>query len=359
MKEQIEIAVIDSGVNNQDSSLQGFSIEDYYYDNQEIKSNFNGSINMHGTEVIKIILKEAPKVKIVSIKILNENNKCMLSDVIRAMRFAIDRKVNVINLSLGSCISRSKSALELEKLCNEAANKGIAIFAAENNPIGEHSFPASFDCVIGVTSTTPDDPYCKVEYQKKMISFSESLVYVPDKTRTIVRNGNSFLCPLLVGIFCRFANGKQINQKLIMEYILFLEDVSKQGNIKKIFFNRYSEDKYLLVGKKVLFFADDSDMNNIRLYDMYKEVCNISLCFDEIMDLELEQIRDYVNKVDIFYIGSLSPEFIYSQSKFLYDLIKTVAESRIQIITVFPIINTYKRILLTADNKCEIKSIYK
>ena len=359
MEKQIVIAVIDSGINRNDFSLQSADIEDYYYENQEIRCGFDGPVNIHGTEVIKVILKEAPTVKIVSIRILQENNKCMLSDVIRAIRFAIDKKVDIINLSLGSCISKSKRAVELEQLCEEAASKGIVIFAAENNPIGQKSFPANFNCVIGVTSTSPEDPYCRVEYGKKMVTFSESMVYVPDKSRSIVRKGNSYLCPLLVGLFCSFAKGKKMEHQLVMSYLQFLEDFSKSDHLTRIFFNRYSDDRFLLNGKKVLYFADDADLNNLRMIEMYKEVCEISMCFDEIMNLKANQIQSYMENIDIFYIGALSPEFIYEYSDFLENLVKIIASNNTLMITVFPIINTYQRMQLTRDCGCTIKSIYK
>lgn len=359
MKNKIVIAVIDSGVDRDDSNLKTREIEDYYFENQEFHCNFKGNINMHGTEVIKVILKEAPDVKIISIKTLHENNKCMLSDIISAMQFAIDKQVNIINLSLGSCISKSKRVIELEQLCIEATKRGIVVFAADNNPVNEKSYPANFDCVIGVTSTFPQEPYCRVDYKNKIVTFSESLVYIPDKSQSIVRNGNSYLCPLLVGLFCDFVSRRTIETGLVEDYMEFLLKMSREENLKKVFFNRYSDERFMFDNKRVLFFVDDMDLNNMQMFSMYKEVCDISLCFDKVMYSKQKEIDVLINDTDIFFIGALSPAFIYDKSYFLQELLKTITKKRIPIVTVYPIINTYQRICLTNNMNSEIKSIYK
>ena len=100
---KITVAVIDSGVDKSDLYFEEKDIEDLYYENQEFKACYAGKINPHGTEIIKVLLKEAPDIRILSIRILQEDNRCMLSAVIKAMDFCIDQKVDVINLSLGSC----------------------------------------------------------------------------------------------------------------------------------------------------------------------------------------------------------------------------------------------------------------
>ena len=58
------VAVIDSGVNKMDGMLQEQDIEDIYYEDQEFKTCYVGKLNPHGTEIIKVLLKEAPDIKI-------------------------------------------------------------------------------------------------------------------------------------------------------------------------------------------------------------------------------------------------------------------------------------------------------
>lgn len=362
MKNKIVVAVIDSGVNKEDAILDGKNIEDYYYEDEEFKTGYIGSMNMHGTEVIKVLLKEAPDVRIISIRTLQENNKCMLSTVIHAVRYCIDLKVDVINLSLGSCSPMSKRVNEFKSICEEAVEKGIAVFAADNNTLGKKSYPANFYCVIGVTSSTCEDSYCTVEFYDKVINFSESLVYVPDSERCIIRKGNSYLCPMLVGLYCRFAGERQISKAVTMEFMEFLQEISKHENINKIFFNRFDQgDRDLLNGKKVMFFTDDMDLNNMRMYEMYKEVSDISLCFDDMYQMKMNttELETYVSDTDIFFIGALSVGFIQECRQLLQEIIQMLLYKQIAVITVFPIIDTFQRITITSGQTQSVKSIYK
>lgn len=132
------VAVIDSGVNKMDGMLQEQDIEDIYYEDQEFKTCYVGKLNPHGTEIIKVLLKEAPDIKILSVRTLQADNRCMLSAIIHALEFCIEQKVDVINLSLGSCGSTSSRLRELQQVCERATQRGIVIFAADNNISGKN-----------------------------------------------------------------------------------------------------------------------------------------------------------------------------------------------------------------------------
>ena len=195
------VAVIDSGVNKMDGMLQEQDIEDIYYEDQEFKTCYVGKLNPHGTEIIKVLLKEAPDIKILSVRTLQADNRCMLSAIIHALEFCIEQKVDVINLSLGSCGSTSSRLKELQQVCERAIQRGIVIFAADNNISGKKSYPANFENVIGVVAPENQKEFCKVSYKSRVIEFSDNYVYVPDKMRCIIRRGNSYLCPFLAGLF--------------------------------------------------------------------------------------------------------------------------------------------------------------
>lgn len=86
------VAVIDSGVNKMDGMLQEQDIEDIYYEDQEFKTCYVGKLNPHGTEIIKVLLKEAPDIKILSVRTLQADNRCMLSAIIHYLKRA-DRHI--------------------------------------------------------------------------------------------------------------------------------------------------------------------------------------------------------------------------------------------------------------------------
>ena len=91
---------------------------------------------------------------------------------------------------------------------------------------------------------------------------------------------------------------------------------------------------------------------------MYKEVNGAELCFNRIYGKSDEQILEVIRQADVFYFGALSNRFIYNNKKFLDKLVTLLLQEKIEIVTVFPIINTYERMKLTDDGGY-IKSIYK
>lgn len=361
MNKKMVVAVIDSGVDINDEILREKDIEDIYYENQEFKTCYAGKINPHGTEIIKVLLKEAPDIKILSIRILQVDNRCMLSAVIQALEFCIEQNVDVINLSLGSCSSTSSGLKELKDVCDQAVNKGIVIFAADNNRIGKKSYPANFPNVIGVTAPEGQTEYCKVSYANRIVEFSDNYVYIPDAMRCVIRRGNSYLCPFLVGMFCRFTYGCKVDKsKYIHSFFDFLQSFSASENISRIFFDKNDEgERYSLQGKKVLFFADDMDYNNLQMYHMYQEVCDIQLCFDKFIKAPFSEFKSLLAGTDIFFMGALSNRFIIANREYLERLLDILITLQIEVVTVFPIVNTYERMLLTQKSDGIVKSIYK
>lgn len=361
MKKKMVVAVIDSGVNKMDGMLQEQDIEDIYYEDQEFKTCYVGKLNPHGTEIIKVLLKEAPDIKILSVRTLQADNRCMLSAIIHALEFCIEQKVDVINLSLGSCGSTSSRLKELQQVCERAIQRGIVIFAADNNISGKKSYPANFENVIGVVAPENQKEFCKVSYKSRVIEFSDNYVYVPDKMRCIIRRGNSYLCPFLTGLFCRFVNGNDAeDMRSIDSFFDFLEKFSDTKNISKIFFDKNDEkERYSLQGKKVLFFADDMDYNNLQMYHMYQEICDIRQCFNRFIQTSFEEMEKLLTGIDVFFIGALSNQFINHNQQYLMRLLDILLTLQIEVVTVFPIINTYERMLLTQESDGTIKSIYK
>lgn len=357
MKRKIVVAVIDSGVNTKDALLEGREIEDLYYDNQEFKTCYVGNLNSHGTEIIKVLLKEAPDIRILSIRTLREDNRCMLSAIISAIEYCIEQKVDVINLSLGSCTPTAKRLNELKAVCDKATGNGIVMFAADHNMPGVRSYPANFKNVIGVTTQEAAADYCRISYEDMVVEFSDNMVYIPDSERCVVRKGNSYLCPYLVGLYCRFSEHSGSTSGNIVRFMEFMKTFSSEENISRIYFNKYDKkEQYSFEGKKILFFADDMDLNNMNLYDMYRDIADISACFDELYPILQE---GNIREADIFFIGALSNSFIHENETYLENLIELLMRKHIRIVTVFPLISTYERMEMAGHTEGCMKSIYK
>lgn len=360
MTQKKTIAVIDSGIDRTDQLLKDIQIEELYFENGQLKQHYEGRINAHGTEIIKVLLREEPNLKIISVRTLNEDNKCLLSDIINAIKYCIDINVDIINLSLGSCSATAKRIELLRRVCAEAEEKGIVIFAADHNISNMKSYPANFDHVIGVTTSDALHDICNIRYKDRIVEFSDNTVYIPDNSRCTIRRGNSYLCPLLVGLFCSFTGDRKINDSAIRKFMDFLGDFSLNQNASKVFFNKYeANESYALQDKKMLFFTDDMDINNMRLYGMYNAVSKVELCFDNIVGKPLKEAEKCIKDTDVFFFGAMSNQFINENREYLADLIDILRKYEKTVITVFPITSTYKRICLTAENNFQIRSIYK
>lgn len=342
-----------------DCFLKNVKIDDLYFEDGQIKRHFTGNLNMHGTEIIKVLLKECEDIKIVSIRTLRENNKCRISDIIGTIQYCIDINVDIINLSLG-CSANTRKINMLEEVCKKAANKGIIIIAADNNIPSIKSYPANFEFVIGVTTTDTLKGVYHVNYQNRIIEFSKNLVYIPNSTNYIIRRGNSYLCPFITGLLCSFVGNRKISNNTIQEFMNFLVKLNEQQITPKVFFDRNSDfDKGLLKNKKVLFFIDNMDLNNIRIYNIYKKICDINICFNDIYNAKPEAILKYIEDYDMFFLGALSNQFLLNNKNFMEMLTRILASRSMLTITVLPIVNTYQRVCMALNSDFYLKSIYK
>lgn len=153
--ENIHIAVIDDGINEK------------YYNNCRLKYNieisnelnvierkiYDKHIYSHGTICAAIIHKYSPEACISSIKILNENGQAEKQKLVRAIEWCIDKRINIINLSLGTSYFYDYEIIF--DITKKAIKKGIIIIAASSNS-GLITYPAYFTDVISVKCDRED-----------------------------------------------------------------------------------------------------------------------------------------------------------------------------------------------------------
>lgn len=87
--------------------------------------------NGHGTDMVNYITSENPNAKIISIKALDKNGKGTPSSVYAAIKYAMERKVTFINLSLSGVKKSDNSAIA--DIINEASDAGITVVGAAGN----------------------------------------------------------------------------------------------------------------------------------------------------------------------------------------------------------------------------------
>ncbi len=104
----------------------------------------------HGTMVAGVIHLAAPTAQIMPLKAFRGDGSANLSDIVRAVYFAVDNGAQVINMSF----SLTTSSLELMKALNYATDHNVICVGSVGNDGSETLvYPAAFHNVIGVAST--------------------------------------------------------------------------------------------------------------------------------------------------------------------------------------------------------------
>ena len=95
-----------------------------------------------------------PNVRLMPIKVLTKATDAAVSDVVRAINYAVENGADVINMSLGS----NDFSQTLKDACDAAVEKGVIVVAAAGNDgSSTPCYPAAYDSVVGVGSLTKDN----------------------------------------------------------------------------------------------------------------------------------------------------------------------------------------------------------
>lgn len=145
----MNIFVLDSGVNDKLDVFAKHRIKKYQIKNNTI---INGGIDTygHGTAVMSILTNVFPQANYTSIKIFNNEKGCTEHDLISALQYIeANCQADIINISAGTTICESN---DLYNVCKKLSLKGTIIIGGFDNR-GAVSYPAAYDCVIGVDAS--------------------------------------------------------------------------------------------------------------------------------------------------------------------------------------------------------------
>jgi len=105
----------------------------------------------HGTMVAGIIHLVAPAAQIMPLKAFEADGTASLFEILRAIYYAVDHGAKVINMSF----STEQRSAELKRAINYATSHGVVcVSSAGNNGARLLVYPAAFDNVLGVGSTS-------------------------------------------------------------------------------------------------------------------------------------------------------------------------------------------------------------
>ena len=158
----VHIAEIDTGVEADHPDLAGRVItqQNFVDDRGEVSE-------AHGTAVAGIIAARAdngigiagiaPEADLLALRACWERSPaepavCSSFTLAKAMQFALDRKAQIINLSLGGPRDRL-----LERLLDAAVDRGIVVVSAVDSRVGDGGFPASHAGVLAVAGDDVHD----------------------------------------------------------------------------------------------------------------------------------------------------------------------------------------------------------
>jgi subtilisin family serine protease len=122
----------------------------------------------HGTHVAGIIAGAlnwsgmagmAPEASIIPVKVLNSSGTGKVSQIIEGMEWAVRRRVDIINMSLGA-----PEYIEAQARAVKAARKaGVLVVCAAGNFAGDIGYPAGYEDAVAVTA---------IDYSNKLADFS-------------------------------------------------------------------------------------------------------------------------------------------------------------------------------------------
>ncbi len=215
---EVKVAVIDSGINTDNKYLKNRYTNDGY--------NFldnNTDINdtqYHGTMVSGIIADcTSSNVKVMPLKVNGESGSGKLSDVNRAIYYAIEHNADVINMSLSAVDSKHTLTI-LDDAIDEAVSKGIVVVVAAGNQASDTAdrYPANKDNVLTITSVDSSDKIAENANTGADVDFALPgvLILAPYKRLMMVDSGTSLAAPhaaaaaALLKSWCKHLNQDQV-----------------------------------------------------------------------------------------------------------------------------------------------------
>ncbi|MEV7175215.1 S8 family serine peptidase [Kitasatospora sp. NPDC093679] len=202
----VRVCVVDSGVERDHpmvGPVDGSFVVLKDEDGIRVEPTDTGDVCGHGTACAGIVRRTAPDCELYSVRVLGERFSGSGDVLLAGLRWAVEQRFDVVNLSLST--TRTRFTEELRALADEAYFHRTAIIAsAHNTPV--ESFPWRFSSVISVGSHQEDDPELLLYNPAPPVEFFApgQNVTVPWLGGATIRTtGNSFATPYLAGLAAR------------------------------------------------------------------------------------------------------------------------------------------------------------
>lgn len=203
----VRVAIIDSGIDSTHPAVK--SPVKGYVDISEQDGRFvydctpHTDVFGHGTACAGIISALAPECELYSVRVLGQRLTGRGPVFAAGLRWAIENKMHVCNLSLGT--TKKEYYGLLHELVDQAYFRNVILVTAANNmPIP--SFPSMYAAVISVASHEGLDPYRFYYNPQPPVEFGAPGINLPVawlEGSTLTATGNSFAAPHITGLVAR------------------------------------------------------------------------------------------------------------------------------------------------------------
>lgn len=283
------IALIDTGVSESENVIDRVSVIDDVLEG-----------NGHGDEMVKAIVSQDAEAQILSIRAMDDNGFGTVSSLVAAMEYAIEQKVDVINLSLYAKATLSTSVLEQEIL--KATEAGIVVVGSAGNDGQDAAgyMPGAVEEAYIIGAANADGSRLETS------NFGVTVDY------NVVAGSTSEAAALFTGYVS--ANGIDavegaVNQGMIYatDYITEEPDDKPEIEIPEGEQVDFSDGIPLTVdytGADLIITVTDKETGDYHVYDVTKEISEIMVPDKDIVHMDVRTADEHYNFVSAELLNS-------------------------------------------------------
>ncbi len=265
----------------------------------------------------------------------------------------------LINISLGICTGENIDVLS--KLCYFMMEKGVVIVSAFSN-WGCYSYPAAFDCVIGVDSlpeTLAENSIVFVENSPINILAKGGIQRVLKADGSVlITSGNSIACAHITSLIYKEFNG-DYNRKNVLDFLkkkseFVIKSQEKQSVRKKMFETQRAI--VFPVSKEMHAFVRFSELLSFTIVDFYDvrqsgkvgrslgNVCHRVDCKEKIKNID----NISFDGIDTIILGHLDKLDATIKTCYKDKIIREAIKAKVNIFS-FDLLDEYLNLLKSSD----------